>query len=36
MTGGPQWDLKYDKGARAETNGWSVLVTHLTGGKKPH
>lgn len=33
LTRGPQWVLKFDRGAGPGADGWSVLVTHLTGGK---
>lgn len=34
LTRGPQWVLKYNRGAGPGADGWIVLVTHLTGEKK--
>lgn len=31
---GPLWVLKCDRGAGAEAGGWSVSVSHLSGGEK--
>lgn len=31
-TGGSQWVLKYDRGARAAADEWSILVKNLIGG----